>query len=301
MKVFKSQGKLLLTAEYLVLDGAKALAIPTSYGQDLTVIENGFDGFKWESLNRFGTCWFYCHFDESLKITKTNDQEIAERLLQILEVIKKLNPRTFSTIGLQFTSKLDFDRNWGLGSSSTLVNNLAQWAGVNPYELLNETFTGSGYDIACASAKNAIFYQLENEQPVIENANFDPVFKDSLYFVHLNQKQDSRAGIKHYRSNRKEHLPIDEINEIGKLFCAANTLGDFQKLITQHENIISKTIDLSPVKDKLFSDYQGAIKSLGAWGGDFMLAAGNDNTMDYFKEKGYETVIKYTEMVFQKD
>ncbi|PIZ07449.1 MAG: GHMP kinase, partial [Flavobacteriaceae bacterium CG_4_10_14_0_8_um_filter_34_31] len=34
---FYGNGKLLLTSEYLVLDGAKALAIPTKYGQYLEV------------------------------------------------------------------------------------------------------------------------------------------------------------------------------------------------------------------------------------------------------------------------
>lgn len=34
---FKSNGKLLLTGEYLVLDGAVALALPTKMGQIMTV------------------------------------------------------------------------------------------------------------------------------------------------------------------------------------------------------------------------------------------------------------------------
>ncbi len=297
MEVFRSHGKLLLTAEYLVLDGAKALALPTTYGQDLTVLKNGNEGFKWESLNRFGTCWFYCHFDEALKITKTNDQTIAERLQQILQEIKNLNSRVFSTAGVEFISKLDFDRTWGLGSSSTLLNNLALWAGINPYTLLHNTFTGSGYDIACASAKNPIFYQLENETQLIENAPFDPVFRDFLYFIYLNKKQDSRDGIKRYQEYKKEQLPIDEINEIGKLFSTTSSLRDFQKLMTQHEEIISKMIDLSPVKQQLFNDYQGAVKSLGAWGGDFILAAGDEHTEAYFKDKGFHTIIKYADMV----
>jgi len=33
MASFYSNGKLLITGEYLVLDGAKALALPTKYGQ----------------------------------------------------------------------------------------------------------------------------------------------------------------------------------------------------------------------------------------------------------------------------
>jgi len=65
----------------------------------------------------------------------------------------------------------------------------------------------------------------------------------------------------------------------------------------EHEEIISKIIDLTPVKQKLFKDYQGAIKSLGAWGGDFILAAGDANTPSYFESKGYETIISYSDMV----
>ena len=38
-QTFYSNGKLLLTGEYLVIDGAKALAIPTQKGQSLSVKE----------------------------------------------------------------------------------------------------------------------------------------------------------------------------------------------------------------------------------------------------------------------
>jgi hypothetical protein len=47
----------------------------------------------------------------------------------------------------------------------------------------------------------------------------------------------------------------------------------------------------------LFPDYSRAIKSLGAWGGDFVLATGNFNEMDYFKQKGFHTIISYHKMV----
>ena len=36
-KTYYSNGKLLLTGEYVVLDGAEALAVPTRFGQNLTV------------------------------------------------------------------------------------------------------------------------------------------------------------------------------------------------------------------------------------------------------------------------
>jgi hypothetical protein len=36
-KTFYSNGKLLITGEYLILDGAKGLALPTKMGQNLSV------------------------------------------------------------------------------------------------------------------------------------------------------------------------------------------------------------------------------------------------------------------------
>ena len=48
--------------------------------------------------------------------------------------------------------------NWGLGSSSTLISLLSQWSGVAPEKLLSTSFGGSGYDVACATAKDAIIY-----------------------------------------------------------------------------------------------------------------------------------------------
>ena len=40
-------------------------------------------------------------------------------------------------------------------------------------------------------------------------------------------------------------------------------------------------------------------KVLGAWGGDFILASGGENTVDYFKDKGYTTVIPYREFILK--
>ena len=76
-----------------------------------------------------------------------------------------------------------------------------------------------------------------------------------------------------------------------------NKLNDFERLITEHESFISKILGVLPVKDKLFPDFQGAIKSLGAWGGDFILASALDkNPTDYFKSKGFNTVLNYNEL-----
>ena len=72
-------------------------------------------------------------------------------------------------------------------------------------------------------------------------------------------------------------------------------------MIDKHEAIIAKLIQQTPVKELLFSDFNGSIKSLGAWGGDFVLATSQTNPTDYFKAKGFETVIPYNEMVVEDD
>ena len=116
--------------------------------------------------------------------------------------------------------------------------------------------------------------------------------------MHLNQKQNSREGIQRFkekRSNIKDELK--EISEISLKMSKATDLAEFEHLIREHEQIISKIIELPTVKEKLFPDYFGEIKSLGAWGGDFVLVTGNESTSDYFKQKGYNTILSYSEMV----
>ena len=47
--VYRAHGKFLLTAEYMVLKGAKALALPLSYGQQMQVSDIAGDSWHWYS------------------------------------------------------------------------------------------------------------------------------------------------------------------------------------------------------------------------------------------------------------
>ena len=66
---------------------------------------------------------------------------------------------------------LEFPRDWGLGSSSTLINNVAQWAQVDPFELHFKVSNGSGYDIACAKRRYPIVYSTQNQIQTIIRFN----------------------------------------------------------------------------------------------------------------------------------
>lgn len=315
MDRFYSNGKLLLTGEYVVLDGATSLAVPTKFGQDLTIQPIKEPQIIWGSFTNTCECWFEATFDlPNLRLTSAtfnSDKEgsaefIAETLSDILQEAKKLNSNFLnSENGFIVKTNLTFPQNWGLGSSSTLINNIATWANVNPFTLLWNAFSGSGYDIACASNNSPILYQLKKNlsttlelKPIVSEVKFNPNFKDELFFVYLNQKQNSREGIAHYKQHREvaENL-IPEINKLTQEFLKANASLNLNKIIFEHEQLISSIIKQTPVKKRLFPDYFGEIKSLGAWGGDFVLATGNDNTLSYFKQKGYDTIVPYKEMV----
>jgi len=308
MKKQYSNGKLLLTSEYLVLDGAKALAIPTKFGQDLIVQKIKEPSLFWESFDDKNNCWFQAEFrlsdlrivNETFDANSDDSKEsIAQTLQNILETAKNLNPKfLFSDGGFSVKTNLTFPRNWGLGTSSTLINNIAQWAKVDAFKLLQNSFGGSGYDIACAQNDLPITYQLINGKPNIEVVDFNPSFSDNLFFVHLNIKQDSKKGIQQFKEKRGELTnDILRISEITNELVNCKELLEFEKLIIEHEQIISKIIKNKPIKEIAFPDYFGAIKSLGAWGGDFVLVTGDDRTPRYFKEKGFETVIPFNKMI----
>lgn len=308
MKAFYSNGKLLLTGEYFVLEGAKALAVPTTCGQDLMVEPINEPQLIWNSYTNEGECWLEAIFDlPKLRLASATfesgkdrgNDKLAENLAKILKEAQKLNPSFLkSATGFLVKTNLTFSKNWGLGTSSTLLNNIANWAKINPYELLEKTFGGSGYDIACAQNNTPILYTKNEFEPIIEKVDFNPSFKENLFFVYLNKKQNSREGIQ--RFNELKGNLTSEINQISNLteeFVACNNLKDFEKLLFEHEKLVSKTIQLKTVQELLFSDYFGQTKSLGAWGGDFILATGNTDTTNYFNEKGFYTVIPYKELI----
>ena len=301
METFYSHGKLLISSEYAVLDGAIALALPTKFGQSLDVESNSDNTIHWKSISNSGNVWFEAEFiiDTTLKISSKNTSNIAVRLVQVLEALQQLNPTLFEAHkGYAITTTLEFPENWGLGSSSTLINNLAQWAQVDAFKLLELTFGGSGFDIACAQQDSGILYQLDRGNPSIKSAVFSPPFLDSLFFVHRNQKQNSRDGIKAYkRLTKNQKIDFSALNRLTLDLLNCTDLKIFEALLEQHERYISTLIQQPTLKEALFSDYKGAIKSLGAWGGDFFLATGNAAAMDYFRAKGYATILRFEEMI----
>lgn len=308
MTEFRSNGKLLLTGEYLVLDGALALAIPTKYGQSMSVQPGEQGKLIWESYDHQDDRWLHVDFNlEDLRIrseeytsqTEDGSDAVAIKLQEILRSAKRKNPEFLTTEnGILVQSFLEFPRSWGLGSSSTLVNNIALWSKTDPFKLQFENFGGSAYDIACAQSSKAIHYRLVDQKPESLTVNFRPDFKEQLYFVFLNKKQNSRDAIRNYRALKgADQGLVDRISELTRALTESNSIAEFDIILAEHETLIASVVKQESIQKAVFSDYFGQTKSLGAWGGDFILATGNDDTPNYFNSKGYDTVIAYQDMV----
>ena len=232
---FYSNGKLLITGEYVILDGALSLAVPSILGQSLEVTNNESKYIKWLSKNSDGRAWFNCTIRiDSLKVEKTSSNDISNKLTDIIKVIREVNPTFLNKSGLDITSELTFDKDWGLGSSSTLISNLSQLARIDPYELNNRIFNGSGYDIACAKSVSPLLYRLIKNERDIEKVSFRPIFHEKIYFVYLNTKQNSLNEIRKYKDLNPSNSLINEISDITKKLLKCSTLKNFNLLIHSH-------------------------------------------------------------------
>ena len=301
---FHAHGKLLISGEYLVLRGAKALSVPLKYGQSLQVRLS--KGEPWLSWTAFlpDKRWFTAAYDlPSLEVMETDNHDLADRLKSILLEAKEMNPAFLS--GQQTVtaiSQLNFPPEWGIGSSSSLLANIGRWAGADPFELNRRIFRGSGYDIAAAMNDKPIIYQLIKSKPVYETTDFNPAFQDQLWFVYLNTKQSSKPAVQKFSETIVSQAIIDSITEITLQMPETASLDEFMVLMKQHEKITGEVLRQIPVGERLFADFRGAVKSMGAWGGDFLLAAApldEAYIRSYFAGKGFHTIFRFQDMVLK--
>lgn len=284
-----------------MLLGAKALALPTKFGQNL-IIEKGENNLiEWKSYDANGSIWYNdtFSFEEIIKKKITVENTIRNTLIGILHQAYLLNNIFLEkNKGYRISTQLTFPKDWGLGTSSTLLSNLSQWLSINAYQLLKHSFGGSGYDIACATHNTPIIYQLIEEKQIITPIDFNPPFLENIYFIYLNKKQSSKKEISYFLNKINNTQPfIEEINIITTTICSTKNFNEFCFLLEKHELLLSNLLEKITIKEILFPDFNGVIKSLGAWGGDFIMAVSNENPAEYFKEKGFSTILSYKDMI----
>jgi len=297
-----SNGKLMLTGEYFVLFGAKSLAIPLKYGQSLEIVEETGSPMLSFVTYVLGKPWFEAKYNNDFfEILEATDAVKACYLQELFLGARTLNPLFLrQRKKVIATANLNFHMDWGIGSSSSLISNIAWWANIDPYELNRLVSRGSGFDISCARSQTPLFYSLAGRLPVIEHIGFKPKSFSKIWFVYLGKKQATEANL---ASNIDKINPsssqIAEISQISAAFTKAGSASEICSLIAKHEKIISKALHQEPIQSLLFSDFEGAVKSLGAWGGDFCLAVSDleeSYVKSYFEQKGLSTVLSYEQL-----
>lgn len=272
MNHFRSSGKLLLSGEYWVLHGAEALAVATEKGQTLRYEEADCE-LHWVAKDHEGSVWMDC--------TANQDPYLA----RILSAVQKLNgnlPRQG-----RVSTQLEFNRNWGWGSSSSLVDLIAQWTGLDPLELHFETSEGSGFDVACARAGGAIAYQKTGPRSAVWNNVASAHWpKEHFALVYLGGKQDSQREV---AKMRREPLAseLDAISALSRHLASSSNAEAWMQGIDELEDRTASWLGMERVQ-KRFPDVRATIKSLGAWGGDFALAVAQDPAdLAYFSLNGH--------------
>ncbi len=277
------------------------MALPARLGQRMEMKTGSGSEVVWKALNKEGAEWFSANIDlMGFDVIKTSDEVIAEKLRSILIQACRENSDFLSKWKkYRITTQLEFPRSWGLGSSASLINLIAQWAEANPFMMYFELESGSGYDIAASLADGPIRYTYTGEALNIEEVDFDPPFKDGLFFIPLGAKADSASAVRSFLKKSVKKADVLQASKLTDAFLQAKSQSQFNDLIDRHEALLSRILSTPPVKERLFPDYPGAIKSLGAWGGDMILASANGSfdTTEYFKTKGYETIIPYEDLV----
>lgn len=292
---YTASGKLLLFGEYFVLKGSPCFAVPLKFGQNLKVRYNGAPGVSWEVHDPYGQ-WIKVQFNEKLEVLEATDKKQASQIREVLRILQKSKP-DINWNGLSFHFSIDFDRAFGFGTSSTFLSLLAQWSGVSAYDLLAHTFGGSGYDIAAAQESKAFTYTIDDR--IIDRLEINENIQRQVLFVYLGNKQKSASEVQRFSSLSVSVEQMETMRKIVGEATECEEIEAWEALMEKSENLLSSVLKTEKVKEKLFSDYPYSIKSLGAWGGDFVMATcrNTEEAKAYFQKKNKQPVFLYKELI----
>jgi mevalonate kinase len=304
MNRFYAHGKLLLSAEYMVIYGSKALALPLKQGQSLEITPTeDRSSFSWKA-GYLDKTWFRARFDPgSLRILETSDQEKAVRLREMFAACIEMRPDFQEQLfRWDAVTNLEFSPDYGFGSSSTLTALVAEWAEVNPLELHFMVSEGSGYDVACALAEGPIIYKLRDQSPQYQHIPFSPPFSQQLWFAWLGRKEDTASHLEKISGSFSPGFEaINRFSQLTMAMAEASSLGEFRIVMEEHEDVLSRLLGMEKVSRRL-EGLPGSVKSLGAWGGDFVMIASEameETILDYLHGKDIHVVFNYKDLVYE--
>jgi mevalonate kinase len=303
---YYSNGKLLISGEYFVLTGATAFAIPVKFGQLLEAIPSNQNKIIWNTYapdhENKKKLFFTAYFEAgSFETIKSSNAERAGYIKQLLNTASMLSGKGhLLDEGVEVNCHVTFNMEWGLGSSSTLISNVAQWFDIDPFALAGWISGGSGYDIACATSELPILYQTGNNKPIVKKIRFNPYFTENIYFIYSGKKEGTARNLFMYIEKVSQaSSAIDKISNISEKLAYTQSLKEFIQLCEEHNNITANVIDKNNSVLLLNKEFEGVVKPLGAWGGDFFMAVSEKDgeyVKRFFNARGYDTLIPYKDM-----
>lgn len=295
-------GKLLISGEYLVLRGAEALAVPLRLSQRFTIRPARGADLHWRALRTDGSEWFKGTFSLlDFSPQEASDPDFAEGITRVLTAITRQNPDFLADWkGQSVESVLEFEPEWGLGTSSTLVHVMAQWGEVDAFTLLEHTFGGSGYDLACAGAEGPILFQSTDEEIIITPCTLEWAFRDQVHLVWSGRKENSRHSVASLEPkwSKASAEDVRAISDMAEQLTEARDLASFRGLLDEHNRRMGAILGLDP--NPWAPEFPGTVKPLGAWGGDFFLAASPEDPeaiRQWLNERGFSTVFSWKDLV----
>ncbi len=293
MQSFYAPGKILLVGEYTVIKGFEGLAVPVKSGQWMDVWEfdspgNAEDRFIFNALDSRGASWFSESFDisnlksnslETNAVKSNVADENFENNESHLSKLLALVPESFWKSGksYRFETRLEFDRSSGLGSSSTFVQLMSNYFKLDPFQVQDLVFGGSGYDVAIAAVQKPLIYW-RNEQGVhFRQWKLNSELTKDWKVVFLGNKVNSRTSTSQV-SDMLEDLSNDEnyrmqIQKIIEIVRDAQELMALETGIEMYQMFLSQLLGM--VTPYTYFGVKplprGVCKWLGAWGGDMLL------------------------------
>ncbi len=290
---FFARGKLLLTGEYTVLQGALALAIPTQAGQTFEFYPADTTRLEWTALDPTGVPW------QSFQLRRDSTGQwegdaLVPRLLRAAEKIGACH----IPYG-QVKTQTEFNPHFGWGTSSSLIALVAQWTQVDALALHFATSNGSGYDVVASLADQPILYQKTGpETASMETVSLQHWPNEQLWLLYLGEKQESESAVREYMRRPASNADCEQITRLTRQWLTPLDSEAFQNVMRSHEDITASFLGRPTLQAERFADYPYAIKSLGAWGGDFGLVfAPTQADLLYFSTKGYSTWLPWAETV----
>ncbi|RLD70612.1 MAG: hypothetical protein DRJ10_20205, partial [Bacteroidetes bacterium] len=265
----------------------------------LKIEESSSSKIIWQT-NINDKLWFSAEFDNHFNINGSSNNKLATYLTKLFKAARRLNPNFVVDFGYDILSEINFDISWGLGSSSSLISNIAWWANVDPFQLFMLVSNGSGYDIACARSEKPILYKLNDGDADYKQVDFFPEFHSQIYFAYLGKKQNSEESVHLFKQKAKvSPQDVQEVSDISNAFLNCKNSTDYSRLMFEHEQIIANVLNEMPVKKAFFNDFEGEIKSLGAWGGDFIMISSElpiEKVKSYFSGKGINILFSFNDI-----